>query len=50
LGAQRAIFAKIFCKVVFRTFQGELSTIWVLRGRFSRKFSEKSFFALFRAN
>ncbi|KRY61789.1 hypothetical protein T11_9713 [Trichinella zimbabwensis] len=24
---------------------GELSTIWVLRGRFSRKFSEKSFFA-----
>ncbi|KRY94318.1 hypothetical protein T11_3258 [Trichinella zimbabwensis] len=23
---------------------GELSTIWVLRGRFSRKFSEKSFF------
>ncbi|KRY63845.1 hypothetical protein T11_17345, partial [Trichinella zimbabwensis] len=29
---------------------GELSTNWVLTGRFSQKFPEKSFFALFRVN
>ncbi|KRY94590.1 hypothetical protein T11_14657 [Trichinella zimbabwensis] len=29
---------------------GERSTIWVIPGRFSRKFYEMLFFALFRVN
>ncbi|KRY96891.1 hypothetical protein T11_6701, partial [Trichinella zimbabwensis] len=46
------ISAQFTLKVRKTTFQeifalwGELSTIWVLTGRFSQKFPEKSFYAL----